>query len=41
MHKTFHPKDDIDYLCQEKKGEEDSSALKIASMHQYKDSKNT
>ena len=29
----------IDYMCQEKKEEENLSVLKIGSMHQYKDSK--
>ena len=31
-HKALHPKDDIDYMSQENKEEEDSPALKIASM---------
>ena len=30
-----------DYMCQEKKGEVDSPALKIAWMRQYDDSKTT
>ena len=37
IHKSLHLKDDID-ICQEKKEVEDSSALKIAWMHQYEDS---
>ena len=32
---------ETDSMRQEKKGEEDSPALKIASMHRYKDSKIT
>ena len=34
MHKVLHHRDDIDYMCQEKK-EEDLLPLKIALMHQY------
>ena len=30
MHKGLHPRDDNDYMCQEKKEEEDLTALKIA-----------
>ena len=41
MHKALHPKNDIDYICQTSNEEEDSPVLKIASLHQYKDSKNT
>ena len=43
MHKALHLYNDIDYMFQEKKEEEeeDSPALKIASMHQYKDSNTT
>ena len=33
MHKALHPKDDIGYMYQEKKEEEDSPELKIASIH--------
>ena len=33
MYKVLHPRDDIDYMCQEKKQEEDTPALKIAGMH--------
>ena len=39
MHKPLHPKDDTDYMRQEKLEEEDSPALKITWMHQYVDSK--
>ena len=31
----------IDCMCQEKKEEDDSTALKIVYMHQYKDSTTT
>ena len=31
----------IDYMCQEKKEEEDLQALKIALIHRYKDTNNT
>ena len=37
----LYPRDDIDYMCQEKKEEEDTLALRIDLMHQYKDSKTT
>ena len=37
MNKALHPRDVIDYMCQEKKEEEDSLAIKIALMHRYKD----
>ena len=37
MHKALHSRDDIDYMSQEKKEEEDLPALKIAWMHQYDD----
>ena len=30
-----------DYMCQEKKEEQDSPALNIVSMHQFEDSKTT
>ena len=39
--KALHPRDDIDSKCQEKKEEEDLPALKIASMHQYNNTKTT
>ena len=35
MHRTLHPRDDIDNMRQEKEEEEDSPALKIALTHQY------
>ena len=38
IQKDLHLSDDIDYMCQEKE-EEESPALKIAWMHQYKDTK--
>ena len=41
MHKALCPRDDIDYMCQEKKKEEESLALKIAWMYQYKDLRTT
>ena len=31
----------LDYICQKKREEKDSPTLKIASMHQYEDSKRT
>ena len=37
VHQALYP----DYLCSEKKEEEDSVALKIAEMNQYEDSKTT
>ena len=39
--KALPPNDDIDYMSQEKKEKEDSSAFKIASMHRYDDRKTT
>ena len=36
IHKILYPRDDV-----EEKKEEDSPALKIASMHQYEDSMTT
>ena len=36
MPKALHPRDDIDFICQEGKEEEDSPALTIASMYQHK-----
>ena len=41
MCRALHPKDNIDYICQEMKVAEDSSAFKIASLNQYDDSKTT
>ena len=43
MHKALHSRDDIDrlYVCQKKKKEEDSQALKIVWMHRYKDMRTT
>ena len=35
MQKALNPRDDIDYMCQVKKEEEDAPALNIAWMHQY------
>ena len=40
MHRTLHQRDYIDSMCPEKKEEEDSSALKIVSLQEFKDSKN-
>ena len=40
MYKSFHPRDDVDNICQEKE-EEDSSGLKIVWIHQFDDSKTT
>ena len=38
MHKALHPRDDLtDYMCQEKKEEEDMLALKTVLAHQYND----
>ena len=39
IHKALHPSDDIDYMCQEKKEEVDSPALKIALIDWYDDLK--
>ena len=41
MHKALYPRGDIDYTGQDQKEEEDTLALRIAKMHQYKDSKTT
>ena len=41
MIKSLHPKDDTDKLYMTKKGDEDSSALRIALMHQRKNSTTT
>ena len=38
MHKALHP---TDYICQEKKEDEDSPALKTALTHQNNDLKAT
>ena len=39
MHKAICPRDNIDFMSQEKKEEVDSSAVNTAWMHQNKDSK--
>ena len=36
MPKALHPRNDIDYMYQEKKKEEDTLVLGIALMHQLK-----
>ena len=36
MHQALHPSDDMVCMCQEKNGREDSPALRIALMDQYK-----
>ena len=42
MHKALHPGDDVDRLyVSSKEEEEDFTALKIALMHRYNDSKTT
>ena len=41
MHKALHSRDDVDYIYQEKKEEEDSLALKTALTHPCKGSKTT
>ena len=41
MQKALYPRDDIDYMCQEKKGEEDWPALKMAQLYQYEDLRTT
>ena len=41
MHLAFDQTSDIDYMCQEKKEEVDSPALKFAMKQQFKDTKNT
>ena len=38
VHKSLHFKEDIDDMRQERKEEEDSPKLKIASMYRYVDS---
>ena len=37
MHKALHPRDDVDYMLQEKKEEGDFPALKTALTHRYND----
>ena len=39
MHKAFHPINVIDSMYQEKKKDEDSTTLRIASIHHCKDSR--
>ena len=41
IHKVLNPRDDVDYMYQEKKEEEDLPALKTALMHQYNNLKTT
>ena len=43
MHKSLHPRDDVDRLCiyQERREEEDLSILKTVLMHRYNDSRTT
>ena len=41
IHKAPNLRDQIDYMYQEKNEEEDSLALSIMYMHQFKASKNT
>ena len=41
MQMTLYLRDNIDNVCQEKKDEEDSKALRIVGMLQYHDSKTT
>ena len=41
MHKALHPRDNIDYVCQEKKELDDPPELKIAWMHRYEESNAT
>ena len=41
MHKALNPKDYIDYMCQEKKEENEWLALKITSIYWHDDSKTT
>ena len=41
MHKTLHPRDDVDRLYQEKKAEDDLLALKTVLTHQNNDLKIT
>ena len=40
MQKALHPRDDIDRICHEK-AKENSPALRITSMHQYEESRDT
>ena len=37
MHKALHPRDNVDYICQEKEEEKDLPALKTVSTLQYND----
>ena len=39
MYKALHHRNNIEYMCQERKEEEDSFALKITSTHRYNNSK--
>ena len=39
MNKALHLRDDIDDMCQENKEEEESLAMKIEWMHEYKELK--
>ena len=41
MHKALHPRDDVDYMYLEKRGEEDLPASKTALRHRYNGSKTT
>ena len=38
MTMPYNPRYDVDYMCQEKKEEDELPALKIASIHRYNDS---
>ena len=38
IHNSLHPRDDMNYMCQEKKEEKNLLALRISSMYQNKDS---
>ena len=38
IHKVLHPKDDMHSMCYETKKEEDSLALRLALMQEFKDS---
>ena len=37
MHKALQPRDNVDYLCYEKRKKKDSPALKIVWMLQYEE----
>ena len=41
MHKALHPRDVADFMCQEKKEDEDLPSSKTALTYQYNDLKNT